>query len=141
MPKSSSWLGLASCSNVKKRILVVDDEQDIGQSIKIVLNEYGIDVDYFEYPLEALKNFKPDYYDLVILDIKMPKINGFELYDKFKSKDANIKALFLTALGDDEPYRTQSSKAYPLIGERHFAKKPITNSELLEQIYSIIPIA
>ena len=72
-------------SNVKKRILVVDDEYDIGQSIRIVLNEYGFYVDYFAHPLEALKNFKPNFYDLVILDIKMPKVNGFELYDKFRS--------------------------------------------------------
>jgi len=128
-------------SDVKKKILVVDDELDVGQSIKIVLNEYGIDVDYFADPLEALKNFKPDFYDLVILDIKMPKINGFELYNKFRAQDANIKALFLTALGDVEAYSTRSSKAFPLMGVRHFAKKPITNSELLEQIYSIIPIA
>ena len=128
-------------SNVKKRILVVDDEQDVGQSIKIVLNEYGIDVDFFAHPLQALKNFKPDFYDLVILDIKMPKINGFELYDRSRSIDKNIKALFLTALGDVEAYGTHSSKVYPLTGERHFAKKPITNSELLNQIYSIIPIA
>jgi FixJ family two-component response regulator len=106
-----------------------------------VLNEYGFDVDCFAYPLEALENFKPDFYYLVILDIKMPKVNGFELYDKFRSKDANIKALFLTALSDVESYSNPSSKAYPLTGERHFAKKPLSNGELLEQIYSIILIA
>jgi len=128
-------------SNAKRRILVVDDEQDIGRSLKIVLNQYGFDVDHSADPLESLKNFKQDFYDLVIIDIKMPKINGFELYDKFKSKDANIKALFLTALGDVEGYSTQSSRAYPLEGERHFAKKPISNGELLEHIYSIISIA
>jgi FixJ family two-component response regulator len=75
---------------------------------------------------------------LVILDIKMPEINGFELYDKFKSKDAKIKTLFLTALSDVEAYSTQSSKAYPIMGERHFAKKPISNDDLLQQVYSIM---
>ena len=119
----------------------MDDEQDIGQSIKIVLSQYGFHVNHYADPLESLKDFRPDYYDLVILDIKMPKINGFELYEKFRTKDKNIKVLFLTALGDVEAYDTQSSKAYPLMGERHFAKKPITNSELLEQIYSIIQSA
>ena len=125
-------------TRVKKRILVVDDEQDVGDSIKIVLNNYGFDVDSFTDAIEALKNFKPDFYDLVILDIKMPEANGFELYDKFKSKDAHIKALFLTALGDVEAYSTPSSKVYPVMGERHFAKKPISNSDLLEQVYSIM---
>ena len=123
---------------VKKRILIVDDERDAGVAIKIVLEEYGFDVDFFTNPLEALKNFRPDFYDLVILDIKMPEINGFELYDKFKSKDAKIKTLFLTALSDVEAYSTQSSKAYPIMGERHFAEKPISNSDLLEQVYSIM---
>src|SRR6266498_2268473 len=97
-------------SQVKKRILIVDD-------------------DFFANPLEASKNFKPDFYDLVILNIKMPKVNGFELYDEFKSKDANTRALFLTALGDVEAYSTQSSKVYPILGERHFAKKPISNND------------
>ena len=81
---------------VKKRILIVDDERDVGDSIKIVLNNYGFDVDSFTDAIEALKNFKPDFYDLVILDVRMPEINGFELYDKFKSKDPNIRTLFLT---------------------------------------------
>jgi DNA-binding NtrC family response regulator len=125
-------------TQVKKRILIVDDERDAGVAIKIVLEEYGFDVDFFTNPLEALKNFRPDFYDLVILDIKMPEINGFELYDKFKSKDAKIKTLFLTALSDVEAYSTQSSKAYPIMGERHFAKKPISNDDLLQQVYSIM---
>ena len=125
-------------SRVKKRILVVDDERDVGDSIKIVLNNYGFDVDSFTDAIEALKNFKPDFYNLVILDVKMPEINGFELYNKLKSKDANIKTLFLTALGDVEAYSTPSSKVYPIMGERHFAKKPISNSDLLEQVYSIM---
>jgi two-component system response regulator ChvI len=125
-------------SQVKKRILIVDDERDAGVTIKLVLEEYGFDVDFFTNPLEALKNFRPDFYDLVILDIKMPEINGFELYDKFKSKDAKIKTLFLTALSDVEAYSTQSSKAYPIMGERHFAKKPISNDDLLQQVYSIM---
>jgi FixJ family two-component response regulator len=125
-------------TRVKKRILIVDDERDVGYSIKIVLNNYGFDVDSFTDAIEALKNFKPDYYDLVILDIRMPEVNGFELYNKFKSKDANIKTLFLTALGDVEAYSTPSSKVYPVMGERHFAKKPISNSDLLEQVYSIM---
>ena len=66
------------------------------------MNNYEFDVDSFTDAIEALKNFKPDLYDLVILDIKMPEINGFEIYDKFKSKDAKVKTLFLTALGDVE---------------------------------------
>jgi two-component system response regulator ChvI len=125
-------------STEKRRILIVDDEQDAGFTIKVMLEQYGFNVDFFTNPMDAVKNFKPDYYDLIILDIKMPEINGFELYDQFKAKDANIKTLFLTALSNVEPYNTQSSKVYPVIGERHFAQKPISNNDLLQQVYSII---
>ena len=67
----------------------------------------------------------------------MPEVNGFELYHKLKSKDANIKTLFLTALSDVEGYNP-SSKVYPIMGERHFVKKPVDNGDLLEQVYSIL---
>lgn len=50
----------------------------------------------------------------------------------------NIKTLFLVALGDVESYNAQSSKVYPLTGERHFAMKPIVNKDVLQQVYSII---
>src|SRR5215813_9757240 len=94
-------------------ILVVDDERDVGLTLKIILDKYGFFVDSFTDPETALRKFKPDWYDLIILDIKMPNINGFELYNRFKSKDPKINTLFLTALSNVEPYNTQDSKVYP----------------------------
>jgi two-component system response regulator ChvI len=122
---------------LKKRILIVDDEKDSGFTIKAMLEEYGFDVEIYTDPVEALKDFKPDFYGLIILDIKMPEINGFELYNQFKYKDPRIKTLFLTALSDVESYTTESNKVYPARGERHFVKKPISDKELLEQVYTI----
>ena len=119
------------------RILVVDDERDVGLTLKIILDKYGFFVDSFTDPETALRKFKPDWYDLIILDIKMPNINGFELYNRFKSKDPKINTLFLTALSNVEPYNTQDSKVYPKKGERHFLKKPISNNELLEQVHML----
>ena len=68
----------------------------------------------------------------------MPKINGFELYDQLKSRDSNIKTLFITALSSVESYNTHNSKVYPLKGQRHFMAKPVSRKELLEQVYSMI---
>ena len=124
-------------AQVKRKILIVDDEPDVGRTLKMILEEYGFDVDCFTYSRKVLENFRPDFYALIILDIKMPEVNGFELYHKLKSKDANIKTLFLTALSDVEAY-SPSSKVYPIMGERHFVKKPVNNQELLEQVYSIL---
>ena len=118
-----------------KRILVVDDEQDICLTLKTVLEKYGILVDCFSDPIMALKSFKSDFYDLVILDVKMPEVSGFLLYNQFKLKDPKIKTLFLTALNDVEPYNILGSELYPKRGERHFLHKPMSNRELLEQVY------
>lgn len=125
-------------SEIKKRILIVDDEPDVGFTLKIVLEKYGFVADCFVNPSTALKNFRPALYDLIILDIKMPKISGFELYSKFKSTDTKIKALFLTALRELDDYDNLKDNVFPKMGERHFIQKPVSNNELLEQIYSIM---
>jgi len=116
----------------------VDDEKDIGRTFKMILENYGFEIDFFTDPAMVLETFKPNLYDLTILDIKMPEINGFELYDKLKSMDPKIKTLFISALSYLKAYNTQSGKVYPLKGERHFIKKPVSNKELLEQVYSMV---
>jgi CheY-like chemotaxis protein len=125
-------------AQVNKRILIVDDEKDVGRTFKMILENYGFEIDFFTDPAMALETFKPNLYDLTILDIKMPEINGFELYDKLKSMDPKIKTLFISALSYLKAYNTQSGKVYPLKGERHFIKKPVGNKELLEQVYSMV---
>jgi DNA-binding response OmpR family regulator len=125
-------------AQVKKRILIVDDEKDAGRTFKIILENYGFDIDCFTDPAMALEKFKPNLYDLIILDIKMPETNGFELYDELKSRDSNIKTLFITGLGSVEHYNTQNRKVFPLRGERHFIMKPVSTEELLQQVYEMM---
>ena len=123
---------------MKKRILIVDEEKDVGGTFETILKNYGFEIDYFTDPAVALEKFKPNLYDLTILDINMPEINGFELYDQLKSRDSNIKTLFITGLNNVESYNTQNSKVYPLKGQRHFMAKPVSNKELLEHVYAMI---
>jgi CheY-like chemotaxis protein len=125
-------------AQVKKRILIVDDEKDVGKTLKLILENYGFDIDCFTDSATALEKFKPNLYDLIILDIRMAEINGFELYDQLKSKDSNIKTLFITALSSVESYNTRNSKVYPIRGVRHFMKKPVSSEDLLGQIYSMM---
>ena len=77
--------------------MVVDDEPDINMSFKLTLENAGFIVDGYHDPLIALSNFKPSYYGLVVLDIKMPKMNGFELYTEIQKIDNQVKVCFITA--------------------------------------------
>jgi DNA-binding response OmpR family regulator len=120
------------------RILLVDDEKDVGRNYELMLENHGFDVDYFNDPTMALEHFKPNLYDLTILDIKMPDPNGFKLYDQLKSRDSKIKTLFITALNRVESYNTENKKVYPLMGQRHFIKKPVSMDQLLAQVYSLL---
>jgi CheY-like chemotaxis protein len=122
----------------KKRILVVDDERDVCRTLQLMLENYGFDIDCYTDSTKALEKFKPNLYDLTILDIRMDEPNGFALYDELKTKDPNIKTLFITALNSVEAYNTRNSKVYPSSGKRHFMKKPVNTKDLLEQVYSMM---
>jgi len=86
-------------SSIKKRILLVDDDEpDITLTFKIALHSTGLFGVYaFNEPLQALANFKSGFYHLVLTDIKMPKMNGYEFRQKIKEIDNYIKICFLTA--------------------------------------------
>jgi CheY-like chemotaxis protein len=120
----------------KKRICFVDDEPDIILLCKIVLEEGGFEVYTFTDSLLALANFKPDFYDLIILDIKMPNMDGFELCRKIKEKDQNTKVCFLTA--SEMYYETFRKNGYGLVDKDLFLRKPIENDELIKRVKQII---
>ena len=79
------------------RILIVDDEEDVTSILRKGLEKSGYVVVTFNDPIKALDNFIPGSYDLVLLDIKMPKINGFELFQQIQERDGNVKVCFMTA--------------------------------------------
>ncbi len=89
-----------------KKILLVDDEPDITITLKKGLEEYKqeqyskhklFEVDAFNDSELVLSTYKPGFYDLLIIDIRMPRIDGFELYDKIKQIDDKVKACFISA--------------------------------------------
>ena len=82
---------------MSKRILILDDEMDSNITVEAVLRDNGFKVDSYEDPILALENFKSYFYDLVILDIKMPQMDGFVVYNEIKKLDNRIKVCFLTA--------------------------------------------
>jgi len=120
----------------KLRILAVDDEPDLTMLCRMSLEHYGFEVDTFNDPQEALSKFKPGSYDLVILDIKMPKMDGFELYHKIKKKDINANICFLTA--SELYYEEFRKKEYYALDKSMFIRKPIDNEELVKEINKMI---
>ncbi len=118
-----------------KRILLVDDESDLCFALEKVLIEYGYAVDSYEHPLVALNKFKPHLYNLVILDIRMPELNGFELYLEIRKLDNKVKICFLTA---GEMYYGVYSDIFSSIPANYFIRKPIDNDVLIERINEII---
>jgi DNA-binding response OmpR family regulator len=123
----------------QKKILVVDDKPDLTMLSGLALEYYGFKVDSFTDPQEALSNYKPGYYDLVILDIKTPRMDGFQLYDEIKKKDQKAKICFLTA--SELYYEEFRKKEYNAIDKNLFLRKPIENEELLKEVNRIISLA
>ena len=116
----------------QKRIMAVDDEADLTMLCSLALEYHGFKVDTFTDSQEALSNYKPDYYDLVILDIKMPKMDGFQLYDEIKNKDHKAKVCFLTA--SELYYEEFRKREYNAIDKNLFIRKPVENEELLKEV-------
>jgi DNA-binding NtrC family response regulator len=123
-------------SNIKKRILIVDDEPDITSSFDMILQMNGFEVHTYNDPLLALSNFKPNSYGLALLDIRMPKMNGFELYKKIKDIDNKIEACFITAFED---YRKEFKGAFPELEEaKYFIRKPKAIEDLVKHVATIL---
>jgi DNA-binding response OmpR family regulator len=118
------------------KILIVDDEPDLTQVSTLALEFHGFKVDSFNDPQEALSKYTPGLYDLVILDVKMPKMSGFELYHEIKKKDNNANVCFLTA---SELYYEEFRKGkYCALDKNLFIQKPIENVELVKEINKMI---
>ena len=122
-------------SNTKK-IMVVDDETDVISVLEIVLEENGFEVDTFEDPIVALKSYRAGVYDLLILDIKMPEMDGFELYDRIKKIDDNAKVCFLTA--SEMYYKNSRKEKYCSLDKDLLIQKPIANEDLVAEIKKIL---
>ena len=120
----------------RKQIMVVDDESDLTLFYQMSLEYYGFVVDTFNEPKEALSNFKPNYYDLIILDIKMPNMDGFELYKEMKEKDPDIKVCFLTA--SELYYEEFRDKEFSTLDKELFIRKPIGNEDLTKKIKRLV---
>lgn len=119
-------------NKTKKRVLIVDDDPDILITYKKGLEDNGLfEVKTFADPEETLSNFRSGLYDCLIIDIRMPKMDGFQLYDKMKDIDNKVKVCFITAY---EVNYEALRKVFPTLGLECFIQKPIEVSQLVRKI-------
>lgn len=119
----------------KKKILIVDDEEDITFIFKIILEDSNYEVEIFNDPIEALSNYKKNYYDLILLDLKLPSISGTELYSRIKDIDSNAKICFLTS---SEQISLFNNSKMVLPKSITIIQKPIENSVFVQKINDLL---
>jgi CheY-like chemotaxis protein len=126
----------ASSWNKTKRILLVDDEPDICMIYQLALEDAGYQCSTYTDPVQALQEFKPAYYDLILLDIKMPVLNGFELCKEIREIDKRVHIIFITA--SEAYYEKFRGQHFPELGKINYIQKPIENDELVQIVNTII---
>jgi DNA-binding response OmpR family regulator len=115
--------------------MIVDDSVDITQALKLGFELYGFQVDTCNEPPEVLSKFKTGVYDLVILDINMPGVDGFHLYRKIRKVDKDAKICFFTAYED---FEDEARKLFPDIAVERFLKKPMSMRDLVEEVNDVL---
>jgi CheY-like chemotaxis protein len=128
--------GLLHNQSSKKKVLVVDDEPDVCMVYQIVLEDAGFECFSYMDPVKALREFRPSYYDLILLDIKMPVLNGFELSGKIREVDKAVHIIFITA--SEAYYEKFRSQHFPELRKINYIQKPIGNEELVQIVNMII---
>jgi CheY-like chemotaxis protein len=123
----------------KHNILLIDDEPDVAFTYKSILNEEGYNIDAFTDPRQALVHFSqldPLYYKLILLDVRMPNVNGFQLYYKFKAMNPNVKIIFVTAL--DVMGEELASMLPGFSAEHDLIKKPLSKDQYINKINLVL---
>ena len=115
------------------RILLVDDEPDVTLGFEIGLEDNGFAVDAFNDPLQALSNFKSDFYDLALIDYKLPMMNGFELYKELRKTDDKVKVCFITA-SEIYYHKEIAKELLSGLGVRRLIRKPIRIDDLVKEL-------
>lgn len=117
------------------RVLLVDDETDITNAVALGLRRRGFSVDAFNDSADAAERFVPNLYDVVILDIRMPRMNGFQVYRIIKKKDSQVRVMFLTAF---EIYQEEFHMMFPDSDVRYFLRKPVSLEDLVTSIRKLL---
>ena len=118
-------------NKLSKVILIVDDDPDMTSIFSLGLQDEGFEVYEYNNPLDVLSEFRPNFYDLLLVDINMPKINGVELSRQLLELDSNVKICFITA---GEANIEVLRELYPARDIGCFIRKPVTIDQLVKRV-------
>jgi DNA-binding response OmpR family regulator len=118
-----------------RRVLIVDDENDITEAIKTGLESHGFDVDTYNDPTIALSKFRRKQYDVALLDIRMPRMTGFELYRKLKDIDSELIVSLFSAF---DMYEEEFQRMFPDVKVKTIFRKPIRIAELVTRLNELL---
>jgi DNA-binding response OmpR family regulator len=130
-PTSSQKEKITNDRAFSKTVLIIDDDPDVTMVFSLGLQDEGFDVYTYNDPLEALSKFKPNFYDLLLVDINMPKMNGIDLSIQILELDTNVKICFITA---GEANIEVLRELYPTRSIGCYIKKPVTIDQLVRRI-------
>lgn len=116
--------------------MIIDDEQDTTFILRIILKGDKFSVDTFNDPRTALSNYLPNFYGLIVLDLKLPYMSGDEVYYKIRLLDKETKICFLTS--SEHPFHLFQEKGHELPDLNLFIQKPIENHTFLRKIKQIL---
>ena len=116
-------------------VLIVDDDPDITKLYSTALEGEGFKIDTYNGPRKALSDFKPDYYDISLLDVRMPDMNGFDLYKEMKKLDSSMKVCFIT--GYEVNYKALQ-EIFPDMTQESYISKPTAVSDLKKHILHLL---
>jgi two-component system OmpR family response regulator len=136
MSKHSKKMEAVIRSPVDLHVLVVDDEEDVTEVLAQALTRNGYLVTVYNSPVKAMQSFRPGMFDLAIIDVRMPEINGFQLLKRFKAIDKNLKVCLITAFELVEEDLIGNDLAPNNI--ECFMKKPILLSEFIKKVTTLL---
>ena len=132
-PTGSQKEKITNNRTLSKTVLIIDDDPDVTTVFGLGLQDEGFDVYTYNDPLDALSQFRPNFYDLLLIDINMPKMNGIDLSRQILELDTNVKICFVTA---GEANIEVLRELYPTRSIGCYIKKPVTIENLVRRIRS-----
>jgi DNA-binding response OmpR family regulator len=129
--ENTTTLNTIEEKRVSKVVLIVDDDPDMTSIFSLGLQDEGFEVYTFNDSLEVLSHFRPNFYDLMLIDINMPKMNGIDLSKQLLELDLNVKICFITA---GEANIEVLRELYPARDIGCFIRKPVTIDQLVKRI-------